>query len=194
MAINTKTIRELRLKTGAAILDCKKALEESGGDIEKAIAWLRKQGQKIVARKKEKKTGEGLIESYVHKGRVGALVELHSETDFVARSKEFKELAHDLAMQVVAMSPLYLKEEDVPEELKEKEREILREQLRDEKKPQEIIEKIIKGRMKKFFEEICLLDQLFIKDEEITIKELINQKVAQLKENIQVKRFTRYEI
>ncbi|PIP17429.1 MAG: elongation factor Ts [Parcubacteria group bacterium CG_4_10_14_0_8_um_filter_35_7] len=193
--LDTKIITKLRTQTGAGIVDCKKALEEAGGDTEKAKTILRKKGQKIASSKENRETAEGLIGVYIHlNGKVGAMIEVHSETDFVARNPEFKELIHDLAMQVAATNPLYLSPEDVPEKAKEKEREIFREELKDKGKPANIIEKIVEGKMNRYYEETCLLKQPFIKDDKITIEKLLEEKIAKIKENIKIVKFVRYEI
>lgn len=188
-------VKKLREKTGAGMVNCQKALEETNGNLEKAEEILRKKGQKIAAAKSERITKAGLIGVYLHSNeKIAAMVEVSCETDFVARNKEFKELAHDLAMQVAAANPSYLKPEDVPKEVLEKEKEIYREEMAKEKKPPQILEKIIAGKLEKFFENICLLKQPFIKDQNIKIEDLIKSKIAKLGENIQVKRFIRFEI
>ncbi len=195
MTIDTKLITSLREKTGAGIVDCKRALEEAEGDITKAIEILRKEGILKASKKMERETCEGLIYAYLHpNGKIGAMIELDCETDFVARNSEFKDLARDLAMQVAATDPLYLKSEDVPAEVAEKEENIYREALLAEGKPVDLAEKIMSGKMEKYFEEVCLLNQPFIKDEKMTVAELINQKIAKLGEKIEVKRFVRFQI
>jgi len=194
MTSDSKIVKNLRQATGAGILECKKALEEAKGDLDKAVEILRKIGQKILDKKQDRKVKEGLIESYVHSnGKIGVLVEVVCETDFVARNREFKELAHDLAMQVAAVCPYWVKPEDVPQEVLEKEREIAKEGLPKDK-PAQVIEKIIEGKIKKFYAQTCLLEQTFIKDEKLTIRELVKEKVAKLGENIQVRRFVRFQI
>ncbi len=194
MTSDSKIVKNLRQATGAGILECKKALEEAKGDLDKAVEILRKRGQKILDKKQDRKVKEGLIESYVHSnGKIGVLVEVVCETDFVARNREFKELAHDLAMQVAAVCPYWVKPEDVPQEVLEKEREIAKEGLPKDK-PAQVIEKIIEGKIKKFYAQTCLLEQTFIKDEKLTIRELVKEKVAKLGENIQVRRFVRFQI
>jgi elongation factor Ts len=195
MKIDPRKIKEIREKTGAGVMEIKKALSESAGDEKEAIDILRKSGQKIAAKKQNRGTNQGLIGTYVHSnGKVAALVEVTCETDFVAMNSEFKELAHDLAMQVAAANPLYLKPEDVPEDVLEKEKEIARESLKKEGKPKEIIEKIIQGKLDKFYSEVCLLKQLFIKDDKNTVEQLVTEKIAKLGENIQVKRFVYFSI
>lgn len=188
-------VKQLREKTGVGFQDCQKALEESQGSLEKAIEILRKRGQKIVVAKAGRQTKVGIIGVYLHNNeKIAALVELACETDFVARNKEFKELAHDLAMQVVAMKPLYLQPKDVPKEILEKEREICREELKKEKKSDNVLEKIIEGKLEKFYETICLLKQPFIKDQNLKIEDLVKSKITKLGENIQIRRFVRFEI
>lgn len=193
--INQETIKQLRQQTGAAFVDCKRALEGAGEDIKKAIEILRKQGQKIVEKKAGRETREGLIGSYVHNNnKIAALVEVNCETDFVARNEEFKSLVHNLAMQTAAANPKYLEPADIPSQEIEKEKEIYKEQLLKEGKPEKIIEKIVDGRLGKYYQEVCLLKQPFIKDDKITIEELIEQVIAKVGENIQVKRFIRFSL
>ncbi len=193
--ITTQMIKELREKTGAGIVDCKKALQEANGDMEKAVEILKRKGAAKAAKKAERATAEGIVVSYIHAGgKVGALVELNCETDFVARTDDFKKLGHEIAMQVAAMSPEYVSREDVPSEIVEKEKAILREQALSEGKPEHIVEKIVEGRLSKFFSEKCLLEQPWIKDDSKTIKDLLTDYITKLGENIRVKRFCRFEI
>lgn len=193
MAIDTSLITELRTKTGAGIVDCKEALTEANGDLAKAEEVLRKKGLKTVAKKAGRSAKEGVIMSYIHAGgKVGVLLELNCETDFVARNEEFQGLSKDLAMHIAASAPEYIKPEDVPVAVVEKEKEILREQLKAEKKPAAMMDKIIEGKLAKFYEEHCLLKQVFIKDETKKIEGLIQEKISKTGENIEVKRFTRY--
>ena len=188
-------IKELREATGAGILDCKKALEKAEGDMEKAKEYLREKGLAIVAQKAGRETREGIIGVYVHTGsRIAAMVEVNCETDFVARTKEFQELAHDLAMQVAALRPRYLSPEDIPAEEMEAQKELYRREFQGQNKPPHIVEKIVEGKMRQFYEEVCLLHQPFIKDGKLTIQDLINQAVARLGENITVRRFVRFEL
>lgn len=195
LEITTGMVRELREKTGAGILDCKRALESTGGDFEKAEALLKEKGLATAAKRAEREVREGLIGSYVHTGsRVAALVEVNCETDFVARTDEFQTLARDLAMHTVAMGPKYLSPENVPTELAEEQRREFRLEAASTDKPAEIIEKIIDGKMEKFYDEVCFLRQPFIKDETITIQDLVTQVVAKVGENIQIRRFVRYEV
>lgn len=192
MANNFELIQKLRNQTGAGMMDVKSALEESGGDEAKALDILRKKGQKIAAKKQgERSAKEGLVEAYVHAGgKVGSMIVLACETDFVAKNKEFKELAHEIAMQVAAMKPEYISAGEVPEEVKNKEMEIYREQLKNEGKPANVAEKILEGKMNKYYETVCLLNQTYIKDDKKTIGDLVNEATAKLGEKIEVKRMT----
>ena len=195
MEITTSMIKELREATAAGVLDCKKALEASGGDVEKAEAYLLERGIAAAAKKADREVKEGLIEAYVHAGgRVGALIELDCETDFVARTEEFKVLAHDLAMQVVAGKPLYLTPEDIPPDVLEEETNEYRAQAKEAGKPEHIIERIVEGKLQKYHQEVCLMEQLFIKDDERTVQEIITRMIAKLGENIVVRRFARFEL
>ena len=196
MSIDSKIVKELREKTGAGMLDCQKALEEASGDLEKATEVLRKKGELKAAKKTaERSANEGLVHAYIHaNGKVGVLLELNCESDFVARNEEFKALAHDLALQIAAMNPLYLKQKDVPAEEIEKEKEIIKEQLKKEGKPENVIEKIIKGKLQKYYSEACLLNQAFIKDDKVVIEDLIKEKIAKIGEKIELSRFVRFEI
>jgi len=194
-AITAQQVRELRQKTGAGVLDCKEALEANNGDIEKAVAYLREKGAAAAAKRSEREADEGVIGSYIHAGsKVGALIEVNCETDFVARTDDFLALAHDLAMQVVAAKPLYLTPTDVPAEVLEKEKEDVRAEMQGSDKPDSIIERIVEGKLKKFYEETCLMEQPFIKDTALTVRELVQEKNAKLGENIVVRRFARLEI
>ncbi len=193
--ITSDMIKELREKTLAGMLDCKKALVECGGDMEKAVEYLRKKGLSTAAKKSARSAKEGIVAAYIHNNnKVGVLLELNCETDFVARNTEFQELAKDIAMQIAAASPQYVSSEDVPAEVIEKEKEIYREQMKDSGKPANVVEKIIEGKVKKFFTEVCLLDQEFIKDNKMSINDLIKNKIATLGENITVGRFERFQI
>lgn len=184
-------IKKLRDKTSAGIVDCKKALKESGGDIDKAIEILRKQGAVLASKKAGRTAKEGRIESYIHLGgKIGVLVEVNCESDFVARNDDFKAFVKDIAMQIAASSPLYLKKEDVPAEAIKKEAEIIRAQITD--KPAAAIEKITEGKLNKFFEDICLLEQPFIKDANLKVKDVLTSMIAKIGENIVIKRFVRY--
>jgi len=195
MAGNTTLVKELREKTGAGILDCQKALVEAGNDIEKAIEHLRQKGLAAAQKKAGRETNEGLIASYVHPGnRIGVLVEVNCETDFVARNEEFQSFVKDIALQVAASSPSFVKREDVPAGLVEKERSIYQAQAKEMGKPAAAWPKIIEGKLEKFYQESCLLEQVFIKDPTLTIKDLLAQKIAKIGENITIRRFTRYQL
>lgn len=195
MEVTTQLIKELRERTGAGVMDCKTALKECGGDIEEAIAFLRKRGLAKAAKKAGRVTSEGLIGSYIHAGgRIGVLVEVNCETDFVARTPDFQDFVKEIAMQIAAMSPKYVKREDIPDEVLEREKEILREQARSTGKPEKVIERIVEGRLEKFFEENCLLEQPYMRDPNIKVKELLAGLVAKLGENITIRRFVRYQL
>ncbi len=195
MAISAQDVKTLRDKTGVGMAECKKALEEAGGDAEKAIEILRKRGEAISAKRADKETNQGLIEAYVHTGgRMGSLVELNCETDFVAKTDVFRVLARDLAMQVAAMQPLYVKREDIPGDIIEKEIDIARQAALNEGKPANIADKIAQGRLEKFYQEVCLMDQTYIKDAGKTIRDLISEATAQLGEKVNVRRFSRFHL
>jgi elongation factor Ts len=194
-AITTQMIKELRQKTGAGVLDCKLALEAQNGDIDKAVVYLREKGMAAAAKRASREAKEGLVGSYIHAGsKVGALVEVNCETDFVAHTDEFQDLSHDLAMQVVAAKPSYLTRDDVPTEVLEAERAVYRAQMQDSGKPDHILDRIVDGKLEKFYEETCLMDQPFIKEPSITVRELVQQSNALLGENIVVRRFVRFEV
>ena len=195
MAVTAGMVKELREKTGAGMMDCKKALMETDGDIEKAITYLREKGLSAAAKKAGRVTAEGIVESYIHGGgRIGVLVEINCETDFVAKTDEFKEFAKDIAMQIAASRPEYVSSDEVSAELIEKEKAILRNQALNEGKPENIVDKMVEGRVQKYFKEVCLLEQPFIKNPDITVKQLLNEKISKIGENISVRRFTRYEL
>jgi elongation factor Ts len=195
MNITAQQIAELRAKTGLPMMECKKALVEAGGDEARAIEELKKRGVAKAASKSERATKAGLIECYVHNGgKIGVMIEVLAETDFVTKNDEFKEFVHDLALHIAAMEPKYLSKDDVPANEVEEEKSIMEGQLKDSGKPQEIIEKIVAGKLEKFYSEICLLNQGFVKDPEVTILDLLNQKIAKIGENIVISRFVRYEI
>lgn len=186
---------KLRKQTGAGIVECSRALEENSNDLGKALEYLRKKGLKNVTSKAGRVANEGLVHSYIHPGgKVGVLVEVNCETDFVARNEEFKEFVHDVAMHIAALSPEYVSPEDVPEDIIAKEKEIYRQQLREQGKPEDMIEKIVDGKMQKYYQEVCLLKQAFIKDEDKTVEDLLKEKIAKLGENIQIKRFCRFSL
>ena len=193
MEITAKMVSELRARTSAGIMDCKKALTETAGDLEAAIQLLREKGLKASELKGGRTTSEGIIASYIHPGsRIGVLVEINCETDFVARTEQFQQLTKEIAMQVAAAKPKYVSEEDVPAGVLESEKEILRRQTLDEGKPEHIVDKIVDGRMSKFYAEACLLEQPYIREMDKTVKQLIQDAIAQLGENIVVKRFSLY--
>ncbi|MEJ2718590.1 MAG: translation elongation factor Ts [Deltaproteobacteria bacterium] len=195
MAISAKMVKELRERTGIGMMDCKNALVETDGDLEKAVEYLRKKGALKAAKREGRATSEGRIGSYVHMhGRIGVLVELKCESDFVAKTDEFAELVKDLCMHVAASAPQWISVEDVPEEVIAKEKEIYMDQAKDAGKPEKILEKIAEGKLKKFFSEVCLLEQGFVKDTDKTVSQLIKDKIAKLGENIQVGRFVRFEL
>jgi len=193
--VDTKIISELRARTGAGIVDCKKALTECGDDLEKAAEHLRKKGIAKAGARGERATKEGLIHAYIHpNNKMGVLVEVQCETDFVARTDQFKEFVHDVAMQVAAVNPLYLSPDQIPAEVLEKEKEMVMAEFAGSNKPQEVIEKIACGKLEKYFSETCLLNQPFIKDEDKTIEEMLKEKIAATGENIRIVRFVRYAL
>ena len=193
--ISANLVKELRDKTGAGMMECKKALETSGGDLDKAVQTLREQGQARAASKAGRTAKEGIIYSYIHPGdRLGVLLELNCETDFVARTDDFRNLAKDLAMQIAAASPLVMTREEVPAELVEKEREIYRRQARNEGKPEKILDRIVEGKLEKYFQEAVLMEQIFVKDQNLTVKELVTSAVTKLGENILPRRFVRFRL
>jgi len=188
-------VKELREKTGAGMMDCKKALLKTEGDLEKAVEVLREEGLAEAQKKRGRTAAEGRVDSYIHlDGKIGVLLEVNCETDFVARNEEFKELVNDIAMQIAAMNPEYIAREDVPEEVVEREKEILRNQAMKDGKPEHIVDKIVEGRLEKFFSGVCLLEQEFIKDEDRTVDDVIKEAIADLGENIRVRRFERFEL
>jgi elongation factor Ts len=192
--INAKTVAELRNITGIGIADCKKALEATDGDLEKATDYLRKQGSLKAAKKADRSTSEGLIEAYIHSGKVGVLLKLACETDFVARTDDFKNLAKDIAMHIAAANPLYVSAENVPSDVLEREKDVYRAQLKTEGKIEEMVNKILEGKLQKFYEDNCLMEQVFIKDDTKKIKALIQESIAKMGENIVVAGFTRYSL
>jgi elongation factor Ts len=193
--ISLDLIKSLREETGAGISDVKNALTEADGDKEKAVEILRKKGLAARAKKADRAAKEGVIDTYIHAGgKVGVLIEVNCETDFVARTDDFKQLVHDIAMHIAAANPLYVRTEDVPAEMIEKEREIALDQARTEGKPENIIEKIVDGRVAKFYEEAVLLNQPYVKENSLTINQILDQSVAKLGENIQIKRFVRFSL
>lgn len=195
MSIDAKIVKELRDKTGAGMMDCKKALIHTDGDLEKATDYLRKKGIQSASLKFGRKASNGLIASYIHlNGKVGVLLEINCETDFVAKTSEFNELAKNITLQIAAANPRYLKREDVPEEIISKEKEVYYGQIENLNKPQKVMDNIVEGKLNKFYKEICLLEQGYIREPEKTINQLILETIAKLKENIIVKRFIRYQL
>lgn len=197
--ISMSAVKDLREKTGAGMVDCKNALVEADGDIEKAVEVLRKKGMATADKKAGRVTAEGAVGSYIHMGgKVGVMVEINCESDFVSRGEEFQQLVKDVAMHIAASDPKYLRREEVPADVLDKEREILRDQLKNDpknaNKPADVIDKIIEGRVNKYYEENVLLDQAFVKDPSKTVNELVAEKIASIKENITVRRFTRYKM
>ncbi|MDP2684368.1 MAG: translation elongation factor Ts [bacterium] len=188
MNINKELIQQLRETTGVGIMDAKKALEETKGDIDKAIELMKKQGQKVAAKKQDRDTNEGTIGTYIHSnGKVVGIAAVACESDFVGNTEDFKALAHDIAMQVAAADPIYISPDDVPADVLAKEKEIFTEQLKAEKKPAKVMDNILKGKVEKYYSEVCLLKQQYIKDDKLSIEQLIQEKVLKLGENIQVK-------
>ncbi len=195
MDITTAMVKELRAATGAGVLDCRKALEASNGDFDEAVISLREKGLAAAAKKASRDANEGLIGHYVHQGdKAAALVEVNCETDFVARTPDFQTLVHELAMHIVAARPRYLTPADVPADVLEQEKAIFRVQMLEEGKPEHIIDRIIEGKINKFYEEVCLMEQPFVKDPDIRIKDMITNSVAKLGENIQIRRFAHLEV
>lgn len=195
MTVTAQMVKELRQKTGVGMMDCKNALVEKDGDLEAAIQYLREKGMADAAKRAGRAATEGLVGSYVHTGgKIGVLVEVNCETDFVARTDQFKELARNLAMQICSESPVCVRREDVPPELLEKERQIYETQARQTGKPEKIIEKIVAGKLESFYARVCLLEQEFIRDRDVTIQEYVTSKITELGENIVVKRFVRFQL
>jgi len=193
--VNANLVKELREISGCGFMDCKAALVATNGELQAAADFLRKKGVSSAAKKSHRTTGEGLVESYIHTGgKVGVLIEVNCETDFVARTDTFKTLVHDLAMQIAAACPISVSPDEVPAELVAKEREILTEQAKASGKPEKIIEKMVEGRIQKYFEEVCLLEQKFVKDQDRAVREIIGDAIAKLGENIRVRRFARFQL
>lgn len=193
MAVTAEQVKELRDRTGAGIMDCKKILVEADGNIEKAIELLREKGMAKAAKKAGRVASEGLVEAYIHNGKYGALVEVNSETDFVSNNEDFKNFVKDIAMHIAAVGPKYVKREEVPAEVVENEKATLKTQAINEGKPEAIAEKMVEGRLNKFYSEICLLDQPFVKDPDMTVGELLTALIAKIGENIVIRRFARFE-
>ena len=195
MEITTEMIKELRSTTGVGILDCRKALQAADGDYKKAVDFLREKGMAKAAKRADRDASDGVVELYSHgNGRVGVMLEVNCETDFVARGNTFRELAHEIALQIAAASPLYVSEKDIPEDVLAHEAEIARKRSLEEGKPEKIIDKIVEGRLRKYKEEVCLMQQKYIRDDSLTVKDLIMQNVGSLGENIIVRRFQRWEL
>jgi len=195
MAVSAELVKTLRERSGVGIMECKDALEETKGDIESAIDYLRKKGLSKAVKKADRATSEGLVASYIHAGgKIGVLVEINCETDFVARTEQFQSLVKDIAMHIAASNPLYIKRENVPLEVISKEKEIYIHQAKESGKPDNVVQKIAEGKLEKYYTEACLIEQSFVKDPDITIKEFISRKIAELGENIQVSRFVRYQL
>jgi elongation factor Ts len=193
--VSAAQVKELREKTGAPMMDCKQALTEAKGDLEQAVVLLRKRGVSVAAKRATRLTSEGVVESYIHAGgKIGVLLEVNCESDFVARTPDFKELVHDIAMHIAASDPKFIRREDVSAEAFEREKDIYRSQALATGKPPQVVEKIVEGKMSKFYEEVCLLEQPFIKDQTITIAQLVATKVGKLGENLAVRRFVRFKV
>jgi elongation factor Ts len=193
--ISSDVVKKLRDKTGAGMMDCKIALTQTNGDMDQAIDYLRKKGAAVAAKRADRETNQGVVEAYIHAGgRIGAMVELNCETDFVAKTPGFKQLAHDIAMQVAAMTPQYVSREQIPQAVLEKELDIYKVQAQNEGKPAQIAEKIAQGRLEKFYQETVLIEQSFIKDSGKTIKDIIDEETAKVGEKISVRRFLRYHL
>lgn len=195
MGITASMVKELRIKSGVGMMDCKKALIESNGNFEKAIEYLRKKGMSAAAKRSSKAAKDGTVASYIHMGgKIGVMVEINCETDFVAKTDNFRVLAKDIAMHVAATNPRYLKPEDIPEDILEKEKDIYRSQALAEGKPEKILDRITDGKLKKYYEDTCLLDQKFVKDPDISVRTLVNNMIAKTGENIVVRRFARFQL
>ena len=195
MEITATMVKELRQKTGAPMMDCKKALSETGGDFEKAITYLREKSLATVSKKAHRETAEGVIASYIHPGsKLGVMLELNCESDFVARSNEFQEFTKNMTMHIAALNPLYISREDVDQKIIDNETEIYRSQAQESGKPEKIWDKIVTGRLDKFYSEVCLLEQSYIKDDNLSVQDVLNELIAKLGENISIRRFVRYQL
>jgi elongation factor Ts len=193
--VDASTVKELRERTGAGMMDCKKVLVETNGDIEKAIELLREKGLAAAAKKAGRIASEGIVEAYIHGGgRIGVLIEVNSETDFVAKNADFRAFVKDMAMQVAATNPMFVSRDQVDQAVIEKEKEIFRHQALNEGKPEKIVDKMVEGRIEKYYKEICLLEQPFVKNPDMTVQELLNTMIAKIGENLSIRRFTRYEM
>ena len=195
MDISATMVRDLREKTGAGMMDCKKALAESGGDFEKAVDYLRQKGLATAAKRAGRVASEGRVGSYIHAGgKIGVMVEVNCETDFVAKTDDFQSFAKDIAMQIAASNPLHVRREDVPAEALEKDREIYRIQARESGKPEKVIDRIVDGKLEKYYGEVCLLEQVFVKDTDIKVQDLLNGLIGKLGEKIEIRRFARFQV
>lgn len=193
--VDASTVKELRERTGAGMMDCKRVLVETDGDIERAIEVLREKGLAAAAKKAGRVASEGIVEAYIHGGgRIGVLIEVNSETDFVAKNADFRAFVKDMAMQVAATNPMYVSRDQVDQEVIEKEKEIFRQQAINEGKPEKIVDKMVEGRVEKYYKEICLLEQPFVKDTDMTVQVVLNSMIAKIGENLSIRRFTRYEM
>jgi elongation factor Ts len=193
--VDASTVKELRERTGAGMMDCKRVLVETEGNIEKAIEVLREKGLAAAAKKAGRIASEGIVEAYIHGGgRIGVLIEVNSETDFVAKNSDFRAFVRDMAMQVAATNPMYVSRDQVDQAVIEKEKEIFRQQAINEGKPEKIVDKMVEGRVEKYYKEICLLEQPFVKDTDMTVQVVLNSMIAKIGENISIRRFTRYEM
>ncbi len=195
MEISVELVKDLRQRTGAGIIDCKAALQEAKGDMEKAIEYLRRKGLATAAKKAGRIATDGLVASYIHAGgKMGVLVEVNCETDFVAKTEEFQNFVKNIAMQIAATNPQYIRREDIPAEVLEKERRIFRAQALEAGKPEKVIDKIVEGKMERFYSEVCLLEQTYIKDSNVTVKEVLDATIAKIGENITIRRFARFQL
>lgn len=195
MEITSAMVKELRVKTGTGMMDCKEALKATDGDFEKAIDYLRKKGLSAATKRSSKAAKDGTVASYIHMGgKIGVMVEINCETDFVAKTDDFQKMAKDIAMHIAASNPLYVRPDEVPADVLEREKEIYRSQLQEEKKPEKIWDKIIEGKLKKYYEEVCLVEQKFIKDTDITIGTLLSNTIAKTGENVVIRRFARFQL
>jgi elongation factor Ts len=195
LEISAEKVKELRDKTGSGIMDCKEALKVAGGNLDKAIEYLREKGMSAATKKSSRATKDGAVTSYIHmEGKVGVMVELNCETDFVAKTQDFRNLSKDIAMHIAAMNPLYVRAEDVPADVIEVEQGIYKKQALTEGKPEKIVERIIDGKLRKYYEDVCLMNQRFIKDQDMTIEKLVKNAIAKTGENIVVRRFVRYQL
>lgn len=193
--ITAQQVKELRERTGVGMMDCKRALNEANGDMDKAIELLREKGLAAAAKKAGRIAAEGIVEAYIHMGgKIGVMVEVNCETDFVAKTAEFKAFVRDIAMHIAAANPTYLRKEDVPQDVLDKEMEILRQQALNEGKPEKIVERMVQGRIEKFYKDVCLLEQPFVKDNDKTINQMVQEQIATIGENMNIRRFVRYEM